>query len=69
MSKVTYHLPGKLSVTYESATESRLKVFLTTFWHYPVLLLCVLAGVNLEDVAKDLPSKRAGRDWRVSDAE
>jgi hypothetical protein len=44
MASITYHFPGGKKVTYSSDTETKLRVILTTFWHYPVWLVLSLLG-------------------------
>jgi hypothetical protein len=41
---VTYRLPRGRAITYSSATESKLKLIITTCWHYPLWLLKEIAN-------------------------
>ena len=44
MAKVTYRVARGVSVIYESETESRLELFLTTVWKYPLWILAYSMG-------------------------
>jgi len=42
-ASVTYRLPGG-SVAFISEEESRIRIFLETFWLYPLLFMCFSLG-------------------------